>query len=112
MAMTACVALITAPNLDEARRLARALVEEQLAACVNLLPAITSIYRWEGAVHEDREVLLLAKTTRASTDALTARVLELHSYAVPEVIVLPIVAGSAAYLRWIASGVGGQSGAE
>lgn len=112
MPTAACVALITAPSLEEAQRLARTLVEEQLAACVNLLPEITSIYRWEGAVHEDREVLLVAKTTQASVAALTARVLALHSYAVPEVLVLPVVAGSAAYLSWLGSAVAGQSAAE
>ncbi len=108
MTTAACIALITAPSLEEARRLAQTLVEEGLAACVNLLPEIISIYRWEGAVHEDREVLLVAKTTQAGVEALTARVLALHSYDVPEVIVLPIVAGSAAYLSWLSGAVAGQ----
>ena len=99
--------LITAPDADVGAALAGALVEEGLAACVNLVPGVRSIYRWEGAVQDDTEVLLIAKTREALLPALTARVEALHPYDVPEVIALPIAGGSAAYLAWLraASGV-------
>lgn len=95
------VVLVTAPDAEAAARLARALVEERLAACGNVVPAIRSIYRWEGTVHDEGEALLVLKTRAARVDALRARVLELHPYQVPEVLVLPVVDGSAAYLAWI-----------
>lgn len=97
------VVLVTAPDADAAARLARALVEERLAACGNVVPAIRSIYRWEGRVHDEGEALLVLKTRAARVDALRARVLELHPYQVPEVLVLPVEAGSEAYLDWIAA---------
>ena len=100
-AADAVVVYITASSRDEARALARALVEERLAACVNLLP-VESVYRWQGAVEEAAEVLLVVKTRRARLDALAARVRALHSYDVPEIIALPLVAGSPPYLQWIA----------
>ncbi|MGH7804266.1 MAG: divalent-cation tolerance protein CutA, partial [Candidatus Binatia bacterium] len=84
----ALVVLMTAGSVEEAARIARALVEERLAACVNLVPGIRSIYRWQGAIADDAEVLLVAKTRRASLDALERRVRELHSYEVPEVLAL------------------------
>ena len=98
----ALVVLVTAPSPDQAAELARALVEERLAACGNVLPAIRSIYRWEGKVHDDAEALLVLKTTRGRFEALRDRILALHPYDVPEVIALPVEAGSAAYLAWIA----------
>lgn len=101
------VVYVTAPDLDVAARLARALVEEELAACCNLVPGIRSIYRWEGAVHDDGEVLLVVKTQAERLERLTARVVELHPYALPEVIALPIVAGHAPYLAWVRAGSGG-----
>ncbi len=84
-------------------RLARALVEERLAACVNLIVGVTSVYRWEGAVHEDEETTLFIKVSAAKRDAMTARLIELHPYEVPEVLVLdPDVAASAsAYVSWV-----------
>lgn len=97
------VVLVTAPDAEAAARLARALVEERLAACGNVVPAIRSIYRWEGSVHDEGEALLVLKTRAARVDALRARVLELHPYQVPEVLVLPVEAGSEAYLAWIAA---------
>ena len=96
------VLLSTAPNEDEARSLARALVEAGLAACVNLVPGVRSIYRWEGELCEEGEVLLVIKSTRAQGEALIERLGELHSYECPEAIALPIVAGSAGYLEWLA----------
>ncbi|MFC2029236.1 divalent-cation tolerance protein CutA [Chloroflexota bacterium] len=95
------VVLITTGSQDEADRLADALVAEKLAACVNLVPGITSVYRWEGKVQRDQEWLLVAKSHRDALDQLVNRVQVLHSYDLPEVIALPIVGGSQAYLSWI-----------
>jgi periplasmic divalent cation tolerance protein len=95
------VALITAPDLETGTRIARALVEERLVACVNLVPGIRSIYRWEGNVEEDAEVLLLVKTRADRAGDLADRVAELHPYELPEVVMLPAVGGSPAYLDWV-----------
>ena len=95
------VALITAPDLETATGIARALVEEHLVACVNLVPGIRSIYRWEGNIEEDAEVLLVVKTRADRADALVDRVAELHPYELPEVVMLPAVGGSLAYLDWV-----------
>lgn len=97
------VVLVTAPKLPVARRLARTLVNERLAACVNLVPDLRSVYRWEGKVCEDAEVLCLIKTRHALLDRLIERVRSLHPYSVPEIIALPLVAGSAPYLAWMAA---------
>jgi periplasmic divalent cation tolerance protein len=99
------IVLITAPDLAVAATLGRALVEERLAACANLVPQITSIYRWEGAVQEDSEVLIVVKTSAGRVAALTERVLALHPYEVPEVLVLPVDSGAAAYLDWVRAAV-------
>ena len=98
----ALVVLVTTPSPERAAEIARALVEERLAACGNVVPGLRSIYRWEGKVQDEPEALLLLKTTRARFEALRDRVLALHPYEVPEVIALPIEAGSARYLAWIA----------
>ncbi len=102
----ALVVLVTAPDAEVAARLARALVEDRLAACGNVLPGLRSIYRWEGQVHDEPEALLLLKTTRARFEALREAVLRLHPYQVPEVIALPVEAGSAPYLAWLSAQVG------
>jgi len=99
----ALVVFVTTPTAERAAELARALVEERLAACGNVVPGLRSIYRWEGKVHDEGEALLVLKTTRARFEALRERVLALHPYQVPEVIALPIEAGSAPYLAWIAA---------
>jgi len=99
--MNAIVVLCTCPDDVVAERIASALVEERLAACVNRIPGIVSTYRWQGAVHSDREILLLIKTTREHFEALRERIVALHPYDVPEVIALTIDRGSAAYLDWI-----------
>lgn len=101
MSDAAQAVLITAPNADCGASLAATLVEEGLAACVNLVPGVRSFYRWEGAVQDDNEVLLIAKTREALLPALTARVGALHPYDVPEVIALPITGGSERYLTWL-----------
>ena len=96
------VVLVTAGNADEAKRIARALVEQRLAACVNLMNPVESVYRWEGKVAEDAEVLLVVKTSRALFGEVRRVVEQLHSYHVPEVICLPIIDGSPNYLNWLA----------
>ncbi len=95
------VVLITAPNKDEAERIAEMLVSQGLAACVQMLTGMESVYRWKGKVQREQEVLLLAKTTRARFDDLESKVSAMHSYETPEIIALPISAGSEAYLRWV-----------
>ena len=95
--------MITCPSREEAERIARALVEGKLAACVNILSNIKSIYWWEGKVEESEEVLLLVKTRLDLVGELARRVRSLHSYEVPEIIALPVVAGSDDYLKWVDS---------
>jgi periplasmic divalent cation tolerance protein len=95
------VLLSTAPKADEAATIARALVDEELVACVNLVPGVRSIYRWEGAVQDDAEVLMVIKTTAAQREAVVARIQALHSYSCPEAISLDVSGGSAAYLSWV-----------
>ena len=96
------VVLVTTADAEEGARLGRALVEERLAACANVVGPIRSIYRWQGAVEEADEHLVLLKARGADVAALEARVRALHSYDVPEVIALPVTAGSAPYLAWLA----------
>ncbi len=98
----ALVVLVTAPSAEKAAELGRAVVSERLAACASVVPGLRSIYWWEGKVQDEAEALLLLKSTRARFDALRDRVLELHPYQVPEVVALPVEAGSRAYLEWIA----------
>lgn len=98
----AVVVLVTAPTAEKAAEIARALVEERLAACGNVLPGVRSIYRWKGTVQEEGEALLVLKTQRERFPQLRDRILALHPYEVPEVLALPVEAGSGAYLDWIA----------
>jgi periplasmic divalent cation tolerance protein len=95
------VLLCTCCNETEARSIAEALVESRLAACVNLLRGVQSVYRWEGQVETAHEVLLIVKSTAERFDELQTRITELHSYSIPEIIALPIAAGSEKYLNWI-----------
>ena len=99
------VVLVTCASAEEARTIARALVERRLAACVNMVPGIESVYRWKDAVEEASECLLLAKTTRDWFAPLESAVRELHSYELPEIVALPLVDGLDSYLNWIASSV-------
>lgn len=101
-AEAARVALVTAPDVAVAERIVSVLVEEGVVACGNILPGITSIYRWQGAVERAPEVLIVLKTVRESVPALLERVPELHPYDVPEVLVLSVDAGHGPYLDWIA----------
>ena len=94
------------PTADAAATMGRALVEEKLAACVNILPAVRSIYRWQDKLHDENEVLVLIKTRSEVVERLKARILELHPYAVPEVLALPVESGYSGYLEWLAQEVG------
>jgi periplasmic divalent cation tolerance protein len=96
----------TCPDQATAERIAETLVDERLAACVNLVPGLTSIYRWQGQIQRDAEWLLIIKTRRAVYSLLEARLRELHPYEVPEIIALPIQAGLADYLDWIVDSTG------
>jgi periplasmic divalent cation tolerance protein len=93
---------ITAPSRELAEKIARALVEENLAACVNIIPAVRSIYRWKGNVEAATEVVLIAKTRAGLFDKLEKRVKALHSYECPCIVAWPIVAGHQPYLDWLA----------
>ena len=104
--MTAVVVvLITAPSEEVAAKLAHALVGEKLLACANIVPQVRSIYRWQGQVHDEREVLLLCKTTRDKLEALKARLPALHPYDTPELLALPVEAGLEKYLAWVGASV-------
>ena len=97
------VLLSTCPDGATAESLGRALVEASLAACVNVLPGVRSIYRWNDAVQSDEEALMIVKTTAACLAAARERLVELHPYEVPEVVALPVADGHHAYLSWVAS---------
>jgi periplasmic divalent cation tolerance protein len=95
------VVLTTCPDETTAAILARRLVEERLAACVNRVAGVRSTYHWQGAVHDDAEVLLIAKTSAGCVATLSARIEELHPYELPEVIALPVALGAERYLDWL-----------
>ena len=101
--MSAILVLCTCPDESVAVRIATALVEERLAACVNRFPGVASTYRWKGEVHHDSEHLLLIKTTIERFDALRERIVALHPYELPEVIAVDVARGLPPYLEWIAS---------
>ena len=99
------VILVTAANQDESRKIARRLVEAELAACVNILPPIESVYRWQGQITEDVECLLIIKSAMALYPEIEAEILKLHSYRTPEIICFRILEGSRDYLQWISESV-------
>ena len=101
----AVVVLITTPTSEAAAEIARALVQEGLAACGNVVPAIRSIYRWAGEIHDDAEALLVLKTERRLVSAMKERLPVLHPYQVPELLVLPVEDGLGPYLDWIGRSV-------
>jgi periplasmic divalent cation tolerance protein len=105
--MASLVALMTASGIDQARRIAAVLVEERLAACCNIVPAVESLYRWEGKFEHTIEALVIIKTTDERFDGVKARIRELHEYDVPELIALPVVDGLAPYLAWLGQSVAG-----
>jgi periplasmic divalent cation tolerance protein len=106
MSEDAIVVFLTAANGEEATRLADMLVGAHLAACVQILPEMESVYRWQGKIERSSEVLLIVKTTSAKFDDLEREVRALHSYDTPEIVAVPIVAGSAPYLEWLAKAAG------
>ena len=95
------VVLMTAANREEANQIAEILVGARLAACVQILPEMESVYRWQGEVQREKEILLLAKTTRSRFDELESKVRAMHSYETPEIIAVPITAASEPYLKWL-----------
>lgn len=95
------IVLMTAPNRKEATRIARSLVMERLAACVNIVPEVTSIFHWEGRVQKGREVLLILKTTSRRYPALEKTIRSIHSYQVPEIVAVPVERGLDQYLEWV-----------
>src|ERR1700737_4177423 len=105
------VVFITTANSEEAARLAKMLVERRLAACVQILPEMESIYRWQGKVERQKEILLIAKTTNSRFAELERKVRAVHSFETPEIVALPLAAGSPPYLEWLISSVtaGGES---
>ena len=106
--MKIVVVLVTCPSRAVAARLARQLVARRVAACVNIVPGLTSVFRWKGKLERCPETLLIVKTTAARFEALRRAVLKLHPYDVPEIIALPVAAGHAPYCRWVESSVGGM----
>jgi periplasmic divalent cation tolerance protein len=102
----AVIFLVTAASAIEGERIATALVEERLAACVNVVPGVISTFRWEGAVQREPEVLLIGKTRAERMPAVIARVQALHSYSVPEVLAVPILTGAGPYLAWLRDATG------
>ena len=104
--MSIVLVLSTAPDAATAQSLAATLVEERLAACVNIIPGVQSVYRWQGAVEHAAELILLIKTTQSSYAALETRLRQVHPYELPEILVLPDPAGLPAYLAWIAANCG------
>jgi len=95
------VVFVTCGSEEEAVKIAHSLVEERLAACVNLIPQVRSVYRWEGKVLDEKEWILIIKTQKERFEELEKKVKSLHSYSVPEIIGLPIIEGASSYLKWI-----------
>jgi periplasmic divalent cation tolerance protein len=101
------VVFSTCASVEDAERIARGLVEGRLAACVNFMPGLRSIYRWRGKVEDAGEILLIIKSTRALFGALRAEIEKLHPYEVPEILAMPVLDGSEKYLAWLAAETGG-----
>ncbi len=99
--MKNCVIYCSVPNEFNANLIANTLVEESLAACVNIVPNITSIYKWEGIIQEEKELMLIIKTQESKFEEVKEKILSLHEYTVPEIIALPIVNGHEDYQNWI-----------
>ena len=101
--MSYCLAYMTAASVEDAKAIGRALVEDRLAACVNVIPGMVSLYRWQGEIEEAGEVVLIAKTQAGKFDALAARVAEIHPYDTPCAVRIDIASGLAPFLDWIAA---------
>jgi periplasmic divalent cation tolerance protein len=100
------VVFVTVNGEEEGRRIAGAIVEESLAACVNIVPSIRSIYKWEGSIEDEEESLLIIKTVKGRLEDLKKTIAEIHSYDTPEVIALPVEGGSDDYLNWVRNETG------
>lgn len=109
-ALDAIVVFITAPTAEEATRVADALVQARLAACVQILPEMQSVYRWEGKIERQKEILIIAKTVASKFESLETTVREIHSYETPEIVAFPLTTGSSSYLEWLRDSVGAESG--
>lgn len=107
--MDEILVFVTVASDDEATTIARMLVKQGLAACVNIIPGVRSVFQWEGKVEEKREILLMAKTVKQSFDRLAVAVKAHHSYSVPEIIAVPIQYGSPEYLQWVRDMTKGMS---
>lgn len=105
-----CVVYVTTKAMEEGEKIARGLISEHLAACINIVPKVKSIYRWEGNIEEGDEALLIIKTNETLLPLLTKWVLSNHSYSVPEVVALPITGGNEKYLAWIGESVKPSNG--
>ncbi len=99
------VVLITTSSLDEAKSIGSSLIDNKLAACTNIVPSVESIFKWQGKVCNEKESMLIVKTRRNIFNDLQAKIMELHSYEVPEIIALPIIDGNSDYLKWIDSSI-------
>lgn len=106
MTTTALIVLCTCPDSSAADAIATALLEARLAACVNRIEGVESLYRWEGSIRKDQEVLLLIKTTAVAFDKVESTISDLHPYELPEIIGVPVTQGSAPYLDWLTKSVG------
>jgi periplasmic divalent cation tolerance protein len=111
-ASDAIVVFMTAANTQEASRIAELLVEKNLAACVQILPEMQSVYRWEGEIEKQPEILILAKTVRSKFEKLETEVRAVHSYETPEIVAAPITNGSTPYLEWLSASVGSSRRSE
>ncbi len=109
--MNEIVILSTIDSAELGRRIASALVSEGLAACVNIIPGVRSVYRWQGKICDEEELLLVIKTTGGRFEDIRRRIRDLHSYQVPEIIALPISTGDSVYLQWLREQVSGGGGA-
>jgi periplasmic divalent cation tolerance protein len=103
--MKPIVVFCTVGSEENAHQIANALVEDKLAACVNVIPGLLSFYRWQGMIHRDQEWLLMIKSTEEAFEKLEQRIKELHTYTVPEIIALPVIQGSMDYLNWMGENV-------
>lgn len=108
MASDFCFVYMTAGSVDEARMIGEVLVAERLAACVNMIEGMTSIYRWEDEIRRDAEIVMIAKTTKDQVDPLSERVRTLHSYECPCIVALPVEGGNQAFLNWINEQIKGR----
>ncbi len=101
LAVQVCFLYVTAPDMEEARAIARHLLESSLVACANLLPNMETLYRWDGEMMEGQEVVLILKTTKTAVNAVMTRIKEMHSYDCPCITMLPVEDGDADFLNWI-----------